>query len=305
MSFRDMHGRLLYSSNVLVWDEAPMCHRFSFEALDRTLKDIMNSNDAFGGKLLILAGDFRQIIPVVRRGRCPDVVNACLTKSPLWESCVKLKLCINMRVFANTNSYDDQSRDHLQNYADWLLKLGEGKLPNVQSELEGVIELPYPLCVPSEKELINFVYSGLENETNQTNSQWLGERALLTIKNTDVDRLNETIMKLLPGQEVVLKSLDTVAESDQAILYPQEFLNSITLFGLPPHKMTLKKNALAIMLLRNLDPRNGHCNGTRYILKSVTERLIHAEVLVGEYAGSSVLFLEYYFLHQIQIWLLL
>ena len=44
-----------------------------------------------------------------------------------------------------------------------------------------------------------------------------------------------------------------------------------------------------VMLLRNLDPRNGHCNGTRYLLTSITPHLLEATMLSGERAGSTLL----------------
>ena len=47
-----------------------MAHRFAFEAVDRTFRDLTNVDEPFGGKIFILGGDFRQILPVVIRGRC-------------------------------------------------------------------------------------------------------------------------------------------------------------------------------------------------------------------------------------------
>lgn len=39
-----------------------MNHRFLLEALDRTLRDIMHlPHTPFGGKVILLAGDFRQV----------------------------------------------------------------------------------------------------------------------------------------------------------------------------------------------------------------------------------------------------
>ena len=57
---------LIRRARVIVWDEAPMAHRHLLEALDRTLRDIMMDDQPFGGKVLVLGGDFRQILPVVR-----------------------------------------------------------------------------------------------------------------------------------------------------------------------------------------------------------------------------------------------
>ena len=41
-----------------------MAHRYHIEGLDRTLRDLMASDMPFGGKVLVLADDFRQVVPV-------------------------------------------------------------------------------------------------------------------------------------------------------------------------------------------------------------------------------------------------
>ncbi|CAN1174081.1 ATP-dependent DNA helicase PIF1 [Linum perenne] len=64
-------ARLVQHATLIVWDEAPMIHRLSFEALDRAICDIMNtpsegpSYKPFGGKTVLLGGDFRQTLPIV------------------------------------------------------------------------------------------------------------------------------------------------------------------------------------------------------------------------------------------------
>ncbi|CAJ2634937.1 unnamed protein product [Trifolium pratense] len=68
----DDYAGLLKQTKLIIWDEAPMAHRFTFEALERTLRDVMssykNSDTIFGGKVIVFGGDFRQILPVVPRG---------------------------------------------------------------------------------------------------------------------------------------------------------------------------------------------------------------------------------------------
>jgi hypothetical protein len=68
-------GQLLNVCTMIVWDEAPMAHRYNFEALDRTLRDITKTNKPFGGKVFVAAGDWRQVLPVVPRGQ-----GQCLSK---------------------------------------------------------------------------------------------------------------------------------------------------------------------------------------------------------------------------------
>jgi hypothetical protein len=86
-----------------------MMHRRTFEVVDRTLRDLMQLDDTqatekiFGGKTVVLGGDFRQILPVVPKGRREDIVNASLPRSHLWQHVTILRLHVNMRVMA-TNS---------------------------------------------------------------------------------------------------------------------------------------------------------------------------------------------------------
>jgi hypothetical protein len=67
-------AKLVRKADMIIWDEAPMMHRRAFEAIDRTLCDLMQLDDAqaigkiFSGKTTVLGGDFLQILPVVPKG---------------------------------------------------------------------------------------------------------------------------------------------------------------------------------------------------------------------------------------------
>ncbi|XP_074315741.1 uncharacterized protein LOC141651951 [Silene latifolia] len=69
--------------------------------------------------------------------------------------------------------------------------------------------------------------------------------------------------------------------------YPIEFLNTLHPSGLPPHCLVLKVNS-PIILLRNLDPTSGLCNGTRLICKAFSRNVIDAEIFVGHHKGERV-----------------
>ncbi|OWZ13141.1 LOW QUALITY PROTEIN: Helitron helicase [Phytophthora megakarya] len=70
---------LIEKASLFIWDEAPMAHRHAFEAVDRTLRDIMhNDEEPFGGNVFALSGDFRQILPVVKKGTPADTIDTCL-----------------------------------------------------------------------------------------------------------------------------------------------------------------------------------------------------------------------------------
>jgi len=68
-----------------------MTHKYCFEKLDRTLKDIMReknkSDSVFGRKVVVFGGDFRQILPVIPRESRSDIVHATINSSYLWDHC--------------------------------------------------------------------------------------------------------------------------------------------------------------------------------------------------------------------------
>ena len=85
-------------------------------------------------------------------------------------------------------------------------------------------------------------------------------------KNTDVARLNE---ETLPGEENVYRSADfppdgEADESTKGLYVTAEFLNSISLSGLPPHLLTIKVGCV-MMLLRNLNPKRDRNKNPHHI----------------------------------------
>ncbi|XP_024888866.1 uncharacterized protein LOC112465530, partial [Temnothorax curvispinosus] len=65
-------AQVLRDCKLIVWDESTMAHKGGFEALSTTLKDIRGNDGVMGGVTVLLAGDFRQTLPVVQRGTRAD-----------------------------------------------------------------------------------------------------------------------------------------------------------------------------------------------------------------------------------------
>ena len=80
-------AELISLTSLIIWDEAPMDHRYAFEAVDRSVKDILSinflslTNAPFGGKTILLGGDFRQILHVVPKGKRQDIVLGSINRS--------------------------------------------------------------------------------------------------------------------------------------------------------------------------------------------------------------------------------
>jgi len=96
---------LIRVARLIVWDEAPMAHKHVVEAVNCTLQHVLGVVDPvlkdmfFGGKVVVMGGDFRQLLPVVPRGTRGQIVDASLKRSAiLWHNVKVRRLHENMRV---------------------------------------------------------------------------------------------------------------------------------------------------------------------------------------------------------------
>ena len=119
---------------------------------------------------------------------------------------------------------------------------------------------------------------------------FISHQAILTPLNDNVDKPNEVIMAKFPGEGKTYLSADSVADEDMANTYLTDFLNSVTLSGMPPHAMTLKVGA-PVILLHNLraGPGYGLRNGTRMIVLTLGRRVVEVEISSRENRGNHIL----------------
>ncbi len=267
-------GQLLQKCDLIIWDECTMSHKCAFGALDRSLQDIRQSKCLFGNVVMVIAGDFRQTLPVVQRGTRADQVTASLKASPLWTSVIRLQLTTNMRA----RIFGDKDAGQ---FAERLPQLGEGR---VGTDEEGLITLaPIANIASNRMELRDKVFPQMA--ANYNNLNWLCERAILAPSNADVQGINDQRLTFIPGEAKVYKSVDTVTDPSQAVNYPTEFLNALSPSGLPPHIML--KIGAPVILLRNLDPTR-LCNGTWLCIKQVLRHIIEATIITGCAKGQNV-----------------
>ena len=109
-------------------------------------------------------------------------------------------------------------------------------------------------------------------------SDFITERTILSAKNDDVCAINDVVLNISPGETITYLAADKMADSyevDRSITnrYPNECLNSLNPPGLPPFKLDLKVGC-PIMLLRNIAPKDGLCNGTRLMVVRCATRVI-------------------------------
>lgn len=142
-------ARRFLHAKLIIWDEAPMMNRFCFEAFDRTMRDIMsaqdkdNINKPFGGNVVVLGGDFRQILLVIRKGSRQDIAGAAINSSINWTSCRVLRLTTNMRLRSSSNNTDQED---IKQFVEWILQIGDGD-PNADEYGVSDIYIPDDLLI--------------------------------------------------------------------------------------------------------------------------------------------------------------
>lgn len=212
----------------------------------------------------------------MKHGHRVEVIQTSLKSSPLWQLFVKLRLTQNMRT---SNSAE-------QWFPEWLLQLGDGRLTNKHVFGEELFEIPSSMVLEKSQTLVQAVFV---EELSPDCENLYSTRAILCPKNQDCLALNMKIIETLPGAMMSYLSKDSVKEDDpdDVAKFPIEFLNTLHVSGMPPHVLKLKQGTI-VFLLRNLNTPQGLCNGTRLIVRTLTENLIDAEVLVGKAKGKRV-----------------
>jgi ATP-dependent DNA helicase PIF1 len=118
------------------------------------------------------------------------------------------------------------------------------------------------------------------------------ERAILSPTNDVATSISRKMIEQLTTHEMSYFSSDSIDDSSanhstMEALYPTEFLNTLSINGLPDHILHLKIG-VPVMLLRNLDPSRALCNGTRLTVIQLTTRVIEGEIITGNTKGTKV-----------------
>ena len=272
-------AKLVQMARLLLVDEAPMLDRFQLEAMDRSLRDLMAQPDLpFGGKIILLAGDFRQCLPVVPGANRAGTVDHCLNQSHLWPQFQVLQLTVNMRVKASGDKV-------LEEFDKWTTSIGNGSSGTdvVQLPPEMVTEIqPNTKEEPwregqSMKQFCQKIFPDIQANYNQPG--WFEGRAVLAPTNKEVDSINELMQGCLPGNGIKLSSADALENPADAFRFNMEYLNTLQPNGFPQHILDLKPG-MPLMLLRNINPRQGLCNGTRLVFQqAINNKLLECKVV--------------------------
>ncbi|XP_060867314.1 uncharacterized protein LOC132942708 [Metopolophium dirhodum] len=203
---------------LIVWDEASMSLGLQLTVVDRLLRDVMVLELPFGGKTMLFTGDFRQILPVIRRGTRADIVMLSIKKNGLWSVMERFNLVQNMRA------------DNDADFASWLLQLGNGQLPAVDGVADTVQISREMVCDVAD--LIDFVYP---QKMSLANVEEFARRVVVCPTNEECRGVNGDVLQRVDDNPMTYNAVDTVMAdgADGVANFPTEFFNGMELDGRP------------------------------------------------------------------------
>ncbi|GAA0156522.1 DNA helicase [Lithospermum erythrorhizon] len=268
-----------------------MVDKSIIEALNNLLQELCENKLIFGGRLVVFGGDFRQVLPVVPGGTRKEQVEASVVTCTLCNHFIKLRLTDNMRARDDPGFINFLlTMERLQFRVLYLYQWKDCINGEEPTNDNGKIAIPRPILIPytsveqSLELLIAYVYPQME--MFQSDPFEMMKRTILCPKNEFVDDINHRLIDRLQGNQVVYTSDDRAKSAKDQGDYV-DYLNTLEPKGLPQHKLILKINS-PIILLRNINPVEGLCNGTRLICKTLLPNVVGAIIATGQFRGKHV-----------------
>ena len=266
LRMQSKQAQKLRELDFIIWDEISMVPKCALKAVDQLFRDLTGCTDVpFGGKCVIVGGDFGQTLPVVKNGSRVDVINMSVKQYEHWHLFSKFSLSVNVRCA------DPE-------YNRFLHSLAAGALGTFSDQQNGEKEIPIDskFLFPHQY-LDSFIDHFFTSEVLESDSL-KATTAILAPTNNQVSEINARILRRIkvddPSHVRWYPSFNEISR-DGALHddFREENLQVENPPGFPPHQLQLKKGAV-VMLLRNINIAEGLTNGTRLIVHHLGTRLI-------------------------------
>lgn len=180
----------------------------------RDIGSIENANILFGGKPILLCGDFRQTLPVIPHASPALLIENCITSWTKFSHIRQITLIQNMRALPTEIEF-----------IDFLKSIGDGTMQSFPDlGLNDINQLP-DRTIGNENDIIAEIYG---NNVDTINSPEILKHLILAPNNDDCSIINSRILQMLPGEQHVYHSYDTVITDNEIERnqFPVELLNT-------------------------------------------------------------------------------
>ncbi|GAN02201.1 conserved hypothetical protein [Mucor ambiguus] len=247
-------GRLLRRCKLIVWDESSISRKNNNIEIDRTFRDVLRE---------VIFDRFCQWLEL--RQDLEWLLNVSTDRA----------FGVNAQNMNNTTLASE-----LQAFATYLLNVVDRNMDGFHFRGSNSAPAADTHILPllgSEVDLFSRAWSDM-----------LSHSVFMTPLTADVKILNNIMLQQVLGNEVACRSVDRGLTDISQVQYSVKIFNNIEVGCLPSHVLKLKVHS-PIMLLRNLSPAFGLCNGTRLIIRNLLPNVIHAKVISGSKVDKDVL----------------
>ncbi|XP_008557720.1 uncharacterized protein LOC103578407 [Microplitis demolitor] len=243
----------LKNIDIIIWDEAPMAPRHKLELVNRTLCDIMNNDLPFGGKIVVLGGDFRQLLPIKVNATRSETINLSIKFSSSWKCFTKFTLTHNMRALPEEKEF-----------VKFLLTIG-----NVTSNnRDDYADIPENCIPPNNSNIVHDIYGDLIKNKHYDD---FTKVAILSPRDADVNEINDQVIDLL----------DVTTEKNYTTLQATRQESSLTsTISRPPNTIPISLNSGTA-----IQPRNHLSLPNSYISSTLMPREVFPAAAVSQAAN--------------------
>lgn len=209
----------------------------------------------YAGKIICVAGDTRQIPPVVVNGGESETCAASVLSSSYYRKHAKVRnLSKTMR-----NRHDPK-------FSAMVDDIGDGA---IDTDVDGFVSIPGVAIRTDLETAVDFVYPA----DVLVDPVKCAKRAIITSHNDTVDDINNMVLEKMPGelQTVVGRTLldHECLEGDMEDSFcMSDYLTTVHHSGVPAHTLSLKVG-IVVLLTRNLDVVNRLCNGSKLVVEEI------------------------------------
>ncbi|KAL6575054.1 hypothetical protein OROMI_012339 [Orobanche minor] len=169
--------------------------------------------------------------------------------------------------------------------------IGNGKIGG-KNDGESTVVFPENMLIPESDDDVGSIIQETYPQLLQNlwNPVFFQEKAILAPTHKMIDIINDRMISLIPGDEKLYESSDSVCKSDadtnfDESIYTTDFLNGIRMSGVPHDNLKLKIGT-TVMLMRNIDQKSGLCNGTRLQVLRMGINIIEVKIISSGKVGS-------------------
>ena len=266
-------GKLLIAASLIIIDEISMLQGCLLHSIDELLRKLTNSTSLFGGKCIIVTGDFKQVCPVIPGANKEQLIAMSSVSTSLWPHFTPYSLTQQFRISNN---------DHIQ----WVTKLGYGI--DVQDNIhDGPWHVSFPpwiqCCGLEREEIFKVIDTTFGPIYGDPIAMASNQIICFTheIANEHNEYLADHACTQMHSLKITLTAINTAVKVSSDIasaMATPEFIDSVDLHNLPPTKLVLFEGCI-VALHRNIDVTRGLTNGAKLIVKKINLYMLRVQII--------------------------